>query len=60
MSAKVKIRWTCPCGHENRWRWTRDNCYDIDITAMICDVCNKEYRCEVRKVVYRVTGVNLR
>lgn len=52
----VRIRWTCPCGHRNRWEWERDGLTEVACSAMTCDGCGDEYRAEVAKVVYRVVA----
>ncbi len=50
----VRIRWTCPCGHRNRWEWERDGFDTIPCGRMDCEKCGRAPRVEVDKVVYRV------
>lgn len=52
----VKIRWTCPCGHRNRWKWERDDFDLIPCSRMDCDECGRSPKVEVVKVVYRVVA----
>ena len=50
----VRIRWTCPCGHRNRWEWERDGFEEIPCQVLDCEKCGRACPCEVAKIVYRV------
>ena len=52
---RVRIKWTCPCGHENRWKHDREETdWSPPMSALECESCGKESRARIKTYVYEV------